>query len=66
MPMEVLYTCGAFNYPGGLVPGGPGYIASNVTADDMSVKKWWKVPAFIERYVEQYIGLESYCPIALL
>jgi len=36
-------------------PGGPGYIASNVIADDMSVKKWWKVPAFIERYVEQYI-----------
>lgn len=34
---------------------GTDHIASNVIADDMSVKKWWKVPAFIERYVEQYI-----------
>jgi len=34
---------------------GTDHIASNVIADDMSVKKWWTVPAFIERYVEQYI-----------
>ncbi|GAG09401.1 unnamed protein product, partial [marine sediment metagenome] len=54
-PVHGLYLCGASMYPGGMVTGGPGYIASNVIADDMSVKKWWKVPAFIERYVEQYI-----------
>lgn len=54
-PVQGLYLCGASMYPGGMVTGGPGYIASNVIADDMSVKKWWKVPAFIERYVEQYI-----------
>jgi phytoene dehydrogenase-like protein len=54
-PIEGLYVCGASTNPGGMVTGGPGYIASNVIADDMSVKKWWKVPAFIERYVEQYI-----------
>jgi len=31
---------------------GTDHIASNVIADDMGVKKWWRVPAFTERYVE--------------
>jgi len=54
-PIEGLYVCGASTNPGGMVTGGPGYIASNVIADDMGVKKWWKTPAFVEKYVEQYL-----------
>ncbi len=33
-PIEGLYTCGASNYPGGLVLGGPGYLGANKVADD--------------------------------
>jgi len=46
---------------------GTDHKASKVIVDEKSVKKWWKVPAFVERYVEQiYKGLASYCPIGLL
>jgi len=54
-PVQGLYLCGASMYPGGMVTGGPGYIASNVIAADMGIKKWWKMPAFVEEYVEQYL-----------
>jgi len=54
-PIEGLYVCGASTYPGGMVTGGPAYIASNAIADDMGIKKWWKMPTFIEKYVEQYL-----------
>ena len=54
-PIEGLYVCGASTNPGGMVTGGPGYIASNVIAADMGVRKWWKIPSFIEKYVEQYL-----------
>ncbi len=54
-PIEGLYVCGASTYPGGMVTGGPGYIASNAIVDDMGVTKWWKTPAYIEKYVEQYL-----------
>lgn len=49
-----------------MIPG-TDHIASKVIVDEKSAKKWWKVPAFVERYVEQiYKGLASYCPIGLL
>ncbi len=54
-PVQGLYVCGASTYPGGMVTGGPAYIASNAIAEDMGVKKWWKTPAFVEKYVEQYL-----------
>jgi phytoene dehydrogenase-like protein len=54
-PFEGLYLCGASMYPGGLIIGGPGYISANIIADDMGVKKWWKTPESIEKYVKEYI-----------
>lgn len=54
-PIDGLYVCGASTYPGGLILGGPGYIAANKIAEDMDVKKWWKYSDRIERYVKEYI-----------
>ena len=54
-PIEGLYVCGASTYPGGLIIGGPGYIAANKIAEDMGVDKWWKYSDSIEHYVKQYI-----------
>jgi phytoene dehydrogenase-like protein len=54
-PIDGLYVCGASTNPGGLIIGGPGYIAANKIAEDLGVKKWWKYSDSIERYVKQYI-----------
>ena len=54
-PIEGMYLCGASMYPGGLIIGGPGYIAANTIADDMGVKKWWKIPDNIKKYIETYL-----------
>ncbi|MFH1537624.1 MAG: NAD(P)/FAD-dependent oxidoreductase [bacterium] len=54
-PIEGLYLCGASSYPGGLIIGGPGYIAANTVAEDAGVKKWWKMPDNIKKYVEVYL-----------
>jgi len=54
-PIDNLYLCGASMYPGGLIIGGPGYIAANVIIDDLGVKKWWKIPDKIKKFVETYI-----------
>ncbi|MCP4750366.1 MAG: NAD(P)/FAD-dependent oxidoreductase [Proteobacteria bacterium] len=54
-PIEGLYVCGASTYPGGLIIGGPGYIAANRIAEDMDVKKWWTYSDRIKRYAEQYV-----------
>lgn len=54
-PFKGLYLCGASMYPGGLIIGGPGYIAANVIAQDMGLKKWWKIPENIRKYIEVYI-----------
>ena len=54
-PIEGLYVCGASTYPGGLIIGGPGYIAANKIAEDMGVTKWWKYSESIKQYVKQYI-----------
>lgn len=54
-PIQGLYVCGASTYPGGMVTGGPGYIASNAIVEDMGANKWWQEPAFITRYVTDYL-----------
>ncbi|MEW5734005.1 MAG: NAD(P)/FAD-dependent oxidoreductase [Thermodesulfobacteriota bacterium] len=54
-PVEGLYLCGASLYPGGLILGGPGYIAANAVARDLDLSPWWKVPEGIKKYVETYL-----------
>jgi len=54
-PIDGLYVCGASTYPGGLVLGGPGYLAANKVAEDMGVKKWWKPTPEMEKYVATYL-----------
>ena len=55
-PIEGLYTCGASNYPGGMVLGGPGYIGANRVAEDLGVTKWWKPTRAMQRYIDTYLG----------
>lgn len=54
-PIEGLYVCGASTYPGGLVVGGPGYLAAGRIADDMGVERWWKPTPEMEKYVRTYL-----------
>ena len=54
-PVEGLYVCGASTYPGGLVIGGPGYLAANKVAEDMDTRKWWKPTPEMEKYVKTYL-----------
>jgi len=54
-PITGLYLCGASVYPGGLIIGGPGYLAANRICEDLQLKKWWTMPAKIRRYVEEYV-----------
>ena len=54
-PMEGLYTCGASNYPGGLVLGGSGYIGANKVAEDLGVNKWWKPTPEMDKYIKTYL-----------
>ena len=55
-PITGLYVCGASTYPGGLVIGGPGYLAANRVAEDMGVEKWWKPTAELDKYVATYLS----------
>jgi phytoene dehydrogenase-like protein len=55
-PVEGLYLCGASSYPGGLVIGGPGYIAANSVADDLGAQKWWTPPRYVQRYRDTYLS----------
>jgi len=54
-PIPGLYTCGASNYPGGAVLGGPGYLGANKVAEDLGIKKWWKPTHAMERYAKTYL-----------
>jgi phytoene dehydrogenase-like protein len=54
-PVEGLYTCGASNYPGGMVLGAPGYLGANKVAEDLGVSRWWKPTAAMERYLRTYL-----------
>jgi phytoene dehydrogenase-like protein len=55
-PIEGLYLCGASSYPGGLVIGGPGYIAAGSVVEDLDVAKWWSPPQYVQRYSAQYMS----------
>ncbi|MFH1537693.1 MAG: NAD(P)/FAD-dependent oxidoreductase [bacterium] len=48
-PIPGLYVCGASVYPGGMILGGPGYIAAGVLADELGAKRWWKEPEYVTR-----------------
>jgi len=54
-PIEGLFVCGASTYPGGLVIGGPGYIAAGCVVDALGADKWWTLPDYVSQYVEDYI-----------
>jgi len=54
-PLHGLYLCGASMYPGGMVTGGPGYVAANKVAEDMGLKKWWKPTPVMEKYLKTYV-----------
>ncbi len=54
-PIDGLYLCGASTYPGGMVTGGPGYVAANKVAEDMGLKKWWKPTRLMEKYTQTYL-----------
>jgi len=54
-PIAGLYLCGASVYPGGLIIGGPGYLAANTICEDLQLKKWWTMPPKIRKYVEEYV-----------
>jgi len=54
-PFEGFYLCGASMNPGGLIIGGPGYIAANIIAEDMGLKKWWEAPENIKKFVKEYM-----------
>src|ERR1035437_9957792 len=54
-PIEGLYVCGVSTFPGGLVLGGPGYLGANMVAEDLSVQKWWKPTAAMEKYLKTYM-----------
>jgi phytoene dehydrogenase-like protein len=55
-PIDGLYLCGSSSYPGGLVIGGPGYIAAGSVVEDMDADRWWKTPGFVARYQERYLS----------
>jgi len=55
-PTPGLYVCGASTYPGGLILGGPGYLAANKVADDMGVTRWWKPTREMEKYRRTYLA----------
>ncbi|MFQ5416142.1 MAG: phytoene desaturase family protein [Myxococcota bacterium] len=54
-PIPGLYVCGASTYPGGLVLGGPGYLAANRVAADLGVERWWKPTPEMEKYRRTYL-----------
>ncbi|MCZ7530058.1 MAG: NAD(P)/FAD-dependent oxidoreductase [Acidimicrobiia bacterium] len=55
-PIDGLYVCGASTYPGGLVIGGPGYLAANKVADDVGATRWWKPTPEMDRYTRTYLS----------
>jgi phytoene dehydrogenase-like protein len=54
-PIQGLYVCGASTYPGGLVLGGPGYLAANKVAEDLGVTKWWKPTPAMDKFIKTYM-----------
>jgi len=58
-PIDGFYLCGASTYPGGLIIGGPGYIAANTVAEDLDVQKWWTTPRHVARFRDTYLSEEA-------
>jgi phytoene dehydrogenase-like protein len=54
-PIDGLYLCGASSYPGGLVIGGPGYIAATSVVEDLGANQWWALPRWVEQYRDTYL-----------
>lgn len=52
-PIPGLFVCGASVYPGGMILGGPGYIAAGVLAEELGAKKWWTEPEYVTRAREK-------------
>lgn len=53
-PVEGLYVGGASMYPGGMVIGGPGYIAAQIICRDNDVKFPFEHPDHMKRYLRTY------------
>ena len=54
-PIKNLYVGGSSCYPGGCVIWGPGYLAANVLAEDLAMKRWWPEPESVKRAREKGI-----------
>ncbi len=53
-PVNGLYLGGASMFPGGMVIGGPGYIAAQVICEDIEVKFPFDRPDRLKRYLDTY------------
>jgi phytoene dehydrogenase-like protein len=53
-PIPGLYLCGASVFPGGMIIGGPGYIAAQIVCQDTAVKFPFDRPVYVRRYLETY------------
>lgn len=53
-PIDGLYLCGASMFPGGMVIGGPGYVASQVVCADLDVKFPFDYPDHMKKYLQTY------------
>ncbi|MBI4728071.1 MAG: NAD(P)/FAD-dependent oxidoreductase [Acidobacteria bacterium] len=57
-PLPGLYLCGASVYPGGMIIGGPGYLAARGACGDLGVPFPFPLPRRIARYADQYLDGE--------
>lgn len=53
-PVPGLYLCGASMFPGGMVIGGPGYIAAQIVCEDTRAKFPFDYPSHVQRYLQTY------------
>ncbi|MDO8634679.1 MAG: NAD(P)/FAD-dependent oxidoreductase [Dehalococcoidia bacterium] len=54
-PIKNLYVGGSSCYPGGCVIWGPGYLAANVLAEDLAMKRWWPESEVVKKAREKGI-----------
>jgi len=54
-PIKNLYVGGSSCYPGGCVIWGAGYLAANVLAEDLAIKKWWPEAEIVKKAREKGI-----------
>ncbi|MCZ7526323.1 MAG: NAD(P)/FAD-dependent oxidoreductase [Acidimicrobiia bacterium] len=53
-PVPGLFLCGASMFPGGMVIGGPGYIAAHAVCEDTRTKFPFDLPGRVQRYLSTY------------